>query len=403
MEMSLSDQTPDAEGVFPEDIWGDPAGLEEDIQGTILPPKRVRKENHAPGADQDGMGLRIGGGLAEHATTAEAPSLEVQEINGSVLRLDPETTAEPWAPRQISFQQRPAGVESRRGVAGETREWGKSRKQPVIWIVASGGAVLAMVVLALVMLPSIDKSIAARPRPGDIEFVVEQDGMNAEVLAIKSMLARQAEAEQIIRALVTAPSVSDILPSLRDGEKIAGLVQADPRLTGSHINQAPPQTEHWTALHSDGLTYGLLKGTLPDYSKFEAYFVMQDDKLVLDWKASIAFSTADFAELARKRGNPAEIRAWVSNAGFYTLAFPEQEFQCHQLLSPDKKQSVWAYSRRGSDVESLINTRLKSGFILQNETESMKATLRLEAGPAEALPNQWLIGELLHKDWIAPL
>lgn len=398
----MSDHTPDAEGVFPEDIWGDPEALEADLQGTILPPKRVREENHAPGADQGGMGLRIGGWLAEYAASTEPPSFEVQEISGTVVRLDPETAAEPWAERQINFQQRPAGAEPRRGAAGETREWGRSRKQPVIWMVASGGAVLAMVILALVMLPSIDKSISASPRPGDIELVLEQDGMNAEALAIKSMLDHQKEAEEIFRALVTAPSVPDILPSLRDVDEIAGLIQADPHLIGSFINQAPPKTEHWTARHSDGLTYGLLKGTLPDYSGFEAYFVLQDDKLVLDWKASSAFGTANFGELAQKRGNPSEIRSWVSNAGFYTLAFPEDEFQCHQLLSPDKKQSVWAYSRRGSDVESLINTRLKSGYTLQNETESMKATFRLEAGPAEALPNQWLIGELLHKDWIAP-
>lgn len=402
MEMSMSDHTPDAKGVFPEDIWGDPAALEADLQGTILPPKRVREENHAPGADQGGMGLRIGGWHAEYAAPNESQSFEVQEISGTVVRLDPDTAAEPWAERQISFQQRPAGAEPRRGAAGETREWGKSRKQPVIWIVASGSAVLAMVILALVMLPSIDKSIAARPRPGDIELILEPDGMNAEALAIKSMLARQKEAEEIIRTLVSAASVTDILPSLRDADKIAGLVQAAPHLIGSFINQPAPKTDHWTALHSDGLTYGLLKATLPDYSNFEAYFVIQDDKLVLDWEASIAFGTADFGELAQKRGDSSEIRAWVSNAGFYTLAFPEEEFQCHQLLSPGKQQSIWAYSRRGSDAESLINTRLKGGYILQNETESMKATLRLEAGSAEALPNQWLIGELLHKDWIAP-
>lgn len=402
MEMSMSDHTPDAKGVFPEDIWGDPEALEADLQGTILPPKRVREENHAPGADQGGMGLRIGGWHAEYAAPTESQSFEVQEISGSVVRLDPETAAEPWAQRQISFQQRPAEAEPRRGAAGETREWGRSRKQPVIWMVASGGAVLAMVILALVMLPSIDKSISASPRPGDIELVLEQDGMNAEALALKSMLARQKEAEEIFRALATAPSVPDILSSLRDADEIAGLIQTDPHLIGFYINQAPLKTDHWTALHSDGLTYGLLKGTLSDHSNFEAYFVIQDEKLVLDWKASSAFGTANFGELAQKRGDSSEIRAWVSNAGFHTLAFPEDEFQCHQLLSPDKEQSIWAYSRRGSDVERLINTRLKGGYILQSETESMKATLRLEAGPAEALPNQWLIGELLHKDWIAP-
>jgi len=400
METSLSYRPPHADEVSPEDVWGDSFGDEVDAgnTGTNLPPKRVKEAVPASGGAEGDVGLRIGGGLSSHAAGDAAPRIEVQEIDGSVVRLDPETATEPWAPRQFTFQQRPAG----RSNAGEARDWGRSRKQPVIWLFGSGVAVLATVVGAVMLLPSIDKSIAARPRPGDTELVLEPDGMTAEAQAIKNMLARQAEAEGIFRALVTAPSVADILPLLRDAGGIAGLIQPNHYLLGGFVDRLPPKTDHWTALRSEDLTYGLLKGTLPDHSRFEAYFVIEDGRLVLDWKASSAFGTADFAELAQKRGNPAEIRAWISNAGFYTLAFPEDEFQCYQLLSPDRQQSVWAYSHRGGVAEALINSRLKGGYILQNEEESMKATFRLEAGPADALANQWLIGELLHKDWIAP-
>lgn len=402
MESSLSDSPPLAEDVSPEDIWGDVAALEADAHGTVLPPRREKEENHAPDEVGGGMGLRLGGGLSTHAAGETPPRLEVQEINGSVVRLDPEIASEPWAPRQISFQQRPAGQEDGRMASGEAREWGKPKKQPVIWIFGSGAAVVASVVWAVMMLPSIDKSSAARPRPGDTELVLEPDGMTTEAVAIKDMLAHQAEAEGIFHALVTTPSVADILHMLRDAGNVAGLIQKDHHLIGAFAGQRPPKTDHWTALQKEGVTYGLLKGTLPDHSNYEAYFVMENGRLVLDWKATIAFGTVDFGDLAQKRGNPAEIRAWISNAGFYTLAFPEDEYQCHQLLSPDKQQSVWAYSRRGGEVESFFSARLKGGYILPTETESMKATLRLEAGPSTALPNQWLIGELLHKDWIAP-
>jgi hypothetical protein len=404
METSLIDRPPHAEDVSPEDVWGDVVGLEADSRGagTALPPKRVKEETQANSAAEGEVGLRIGGGHSGHASGDAAPRLEVQEIDGCVVRLDPETASEPWAPRQFTFHQRPAGHEAGRGAAGEARDWGKPRKQPVIWIFGSGLAVVVTIVGAVMLLPSIDKSIAARPRPGDTELVLEPDGMTPEAVDIKNMLARQAEAEGIFRALVTAPSAADMLPLLRDAGEITALIQTKPYPPGALAGRLAPKTDHWTALHSEGLTYGLLKGTFPDHTRFEAYFVMENEKLVLDWKASSGFGTADFGELAQKRGNPAEIRAWISNAGFYTLAFPEETFQCYQLLSPDKQQSVWAYCRRGGDVEGLVNTRLKGGYILQNETESMKATVRLEPGPADALPNQWLIGELLHKDWIAP-
>ena len=404
METSLIDRLANAEDVSTEDVWGDVVGLEADPRGAgvALPPKRLKEEKQANGAAEGEVGLRIGGGFSNHATGEAAPRLEVQEIDGRVLRLDPEIAAEPWAPRQFTFQERPAGHETGRSADGEARNWGKPKKQSVIWIFGSGMAVVATVVGAVMMLPSIDKSVAARPRPGDTELVLEPDGMTQEAVAIKNMLARQTEAEGIFHALVTAPSAADMLPMLRDAGKTAGLVEAKPHPLGAFAGRPAPHTDHWTALHGDGLTYGLLKGTLPDHSRFEAYFVMEGEQLVLDWKATSGYGTADFGELAQKRGNPAEIRAWISNAGFYTLAFPEDSFQCYQLLSPDKQQSVWAYCRRGGEVEGLINTRLKAGYILQNEMESMKATVRLEAGPTEALPNQWLLGELLHKDWIAP-
>lgn len=404
METSLSELLPYTDEVSLQDVWGDSFGDEVDAgsTGTPLPPKRVKEPSPASGLAEGEVGLRIGGGVSSHAASEAAPRLEVQEIDGSVLRLDPEIASDLWAPRQFIFQQRPASPEGGRSNAGEAREWGKSKKQPVIWLFGSGVAVVAAVVAAMMMLPSIDKSITARPRPGDTQLVLEPDGMTAEAQTIKNMLARQAEAEEIFRTLVTASSVSDILPLLRDAGEIAGPVHTRPYPLAAFVGQLAPKTDHWTALNGEGLTYGLLKGTLPDYSRFEAYFVMEDGRLVLDWKASSAFGTADFAELAQKSGDSVEIRAWISNAGFYTLAYPEDEFQCYQLLSPDKQQSVWAYSRRGGDVEALINSRLKGGYILQNETESMKATVRLEAGPADALPNQWLIGELLHKDWIAP-
>lgn len=404
METSLIDRLSDTEDVSPDDVWGDVAGLESDPHntGTALPPKRVKDEKQASGAAEGEVGLRIGSGISSHAAGEVAARLEVQEIDGTVVRLDPEIPAEPWAPRHVNFQQRPAVPAQDRATAGEARDWGKPKKQPVIWIFGSSVAVVAMVVGAVMLLPSIDKSIAARPRPGDTELVLEPDGMTQEAVDIKNMLARQTEAEDIFRALVTAPSVAEMLPMLRQARKTSELIQANPHPLGAFAGQPAPRTQHWTSLQRDGLTYGLLKGGLPDHSGFEAYFVMEDGKLVLDWKASSGYGTANFADLAQKRGNPAEIRVWISNAEFYTLAFPEEAFQCYQLLSPDKQQSIWAYCRRGSEVESIINTRLQGGYILQNQVESMKATVRLEAGPAEALPNQWLIGELLHKDWISP-
>jgi hypothetical protein len=44
----------------------------------------------------------------------------------------------------------------------------------------------------------------------------------------------------------------------------------------------------------------------------------------------------------------------------------------------------------------------KGGNIISGSNEAKKYTLRLEGAPEAAAANQWIIAELLHKDWIEP-
>jgi hypothetical protein len=49
-----------------------------------------------------------------------------------------------------------------------------------------------------------------------------------------------------------------------------------------------------------------------------------------------------------------------------------------------------------------LSGEFEGGAILSGTPLPKKFTLRLKAGSDDALPNQWTIVELLHKDWIAP-
>lgn len=403
METRLIDRFSDtAPDVSPEDVWGDAPGFHCDIQNaaTALPPKRPRTENPSPPAED--CGLRIVSRVPSQPGGEYFPPLEVQEINGSVVRLSPEEPAAPRMPRQITFQERPACQDENRSGTGETNDWGSPKKPSIFWILGTGLAVAAMVIGAMMLLPFVNKSNAAWPRAGQSEWVLDPEDAITSDESLSGMLARQPEAERIFHAFISAPSAETILPLVRNPEKMAGLIRAGRYPGGAFANQRASKTTSWSVLENLGLTCGLLKGTLPDHSKFDAYFVVSQGRLVLDWKASTAYGTASFTELLQKQGNPAEIRAWITPADFYTQAFPEGSFQCYQLVSPDHQQSVWAYSPRGSAAHKALNSLIKGGYILQKQAASEKTTVRLEPGPGNAQPNQWLIGELLHKDWITP-
>jgi hypothetical protein len=256
-----------------------------------------------------------------------------------------------------------------------------------------------MVVGGVLALPRINKPNEARPGSGESEWVVEAVA-NGETMA--DMLSRKGEAGRVFHEFLTASSAEAVRPLVRDPGETVGLIRKIRRLPLFSPPPPPLKIDNWGAYENQSLTYGILTGTLPDHSKFETYFTVLDGRLVMDWKASTACGTATFAQLRRNQGDPAEIRGWIEPVEFYSLAFSENSHQAYQLASPDKLQVIWTYARRGSDVHQALKLLIKGGYIIKGRTEPQKVTVRLAPGPADSLPGQWQIVELLHKEWISP-
>lgn len=408
MESNLTDRATRMPEVSPDDVWGDVVGFDfdEPAMGSALPPKRNRSEkpsSTAVGGRNEPLRIDLPPQYQPNSAN-DRPShgLEVQEINGSVLRLTPEESENPRMPRQIAFHERQPCPKGSRSSGGETREWGRAKKQSAVWILGTSVAVATMVVGTLMLLPMINESNAARPSPGQTDLVLDPEEALNDSGSLRDMLAQQTEAERIYTIFASALTPDDILPLLRDSSKVTPLVRAGKRPPTLSGNQRLQGHSDWGAYEKDGHTYGILKGALPDHSPFNAYFVISGGILLMDWKASTAYGTASFEELEQKLGNPDEIRCWISPSDFYTLAFPEHEYQSYQLVSPDQCKAVWCYGRRGEAANAALGGIFKAGGILAPKTDLEKVTLRLSPGPADGLPNQWLIVELLHKDWICP-
>ncbi len=391
-----------APDVSPEDVWGDAACLGGQGHSLILPLKREKQDKSgrsAKTADGNGDGgLRIGTRTFGQSATEESPGLEVREIHGDVVRLHPDESVAERMPRHVVFHEKPAGVNESE-LTGEARGWGRHGKQPILWMLGAGTVVTTVVVGAILALPSVNKPNAARPRSGDSEWVVEPVA-NGEAMA--DMLSRKAEAGKSFREFLTAPSVDAMLPLVRNSGEVAGLIRSKRRMPALALDSPPLKIDSWVARENQSLTYGILTGTLPDYSGFQTYFTVTGGRLVMDWKASAAYGTADFPQLMRNQGDPAEIRCWLEPVEFYTVAFPENSHQSYQLASPDRQHVIWAYARLGSGIHQSLRALIKGGYILEGRKEGEKVTVRLAPGPGDSLPGQWEIVELLHKEWIAP-
>jgi hypothetical protein len=403
MDTNLIDPNNHAPEVTPDDEWGDADGLHAnfDTAATVLPPRRQKIEHRsAAPSEKPEAGLRIESRIQPRESDESAPRLEVQEFNSSVVRLDPEEPASARVPRQFTFHERPNRKEDDPVRAGEGREWGRSRKQSFRWMIGTGIAVVALVVASMMMLPKINKPNAARPTDAGQATVPEARDTATE--ALNAMLVLQQEAEQVFRKFASARIADDVLPLVRDAKTVEPLIRRNFRPVGVPKSWIPGDDTEWSVFDAGGVQYGILQGTLPDFSRFTAYLALINGQLVLDWKATTGFGSATFDELALNQGDPSEIRAVIAPSGFHTAAFPETDYQSYQLVSPDKEKSIWGYARRGERASAELSRLFYSGEIIQGGNQPQRVALRLERGPSGSLPNQWLIAEFLQKDWLIP-
>jgi hypothetical protein len=404
MNPSFSDPNNHVPELSPDDGWDDAEVHNPDSPAaatTALPPRRNLADRPAGGSavavDEGQPGLRIEANLTRGELLETPTRLEVQEINSSVVRLEPTASPPPMAPRKLTFHERPVQAST----GGEGATWGFVKRHQGLWVVSAGVGVVVIVIGTMLLLPFINSPDGVRPGSGmPMTRVFIEEKMDG-IEAMNQLLSKQPEAMQIYRSFATASYPDEIIPLIRDGAALRDTLRSRWRSRAVSKQWAPDAKEtSWNILELAGQPCGLLQGSFPDQSTYTAYFTNDGGKLLLDWKATVAFGTATFGELAKGLGDSAEIRGEVSISDFYSANWPEADYQSYRLVSPDGEISIWCYARLGDEANNQIARLLRPGEITGEAKSSQKVTLRLERGPAGSPPNQWLIGETLHIDWV---
>jgi hypothetical protein len=398
MNRRLNDPNNHAPAVSPRDGWDDADSAPVQILpiGNPLPRRRTPPTR----LEKDSPGLRIAPAIDRPEPEETPYHLEVQEIRAKPIRLEPTATSPPKAARQITFQERPLEHEEAKKVDPEDEEWGVAPvRHPVRLFVVSLVAMGVLVGLGIALLPFINAPNVERTKESVRPIAEEEiEGM----AAINALITKQPEALQIFRSYATAVSVDDILPLLRDGKKLQSTLREHWRSLKVSSQWAPEVTSTWNSVMLGGRPCGVLEGSLPDRKDFRAIFTFDHDRLLLDWKATSAFGTATFKELSLGKGDPSEIRGSLSQTEFYTTDFPEESFRSLRLIDPHDDVSIWCYTRRGTLEDARIGPLFDVGVILNETVSDRRVTVRLTQGPSGAQPNQWMIAELLHEDWVNP-
>ena len=402
MSSSQSDPHDDVPDLFPQDVWEDVGQQVKDTRGstTLLPPRKAAPEISPPSpTDSIFPGLRIGATAQASPENPEDSNLEVHEIDGRVLRLEPEKPTQPKMPRQVSFHEKsapqPLGLDS--------PLWGKSKIFSPKWILGISLGVAAVIIAALSLLPVINRPNAIKSdQKNSLVLAGDEDDLVESAGPYDELVTRSKEAMAIFRKFKTVSTRMKILPMLRDRDAVEPLVLSSHRPVLISKSWDPEAGAQWEVHENKGSPFAVLRGKLPDYSGFSAYFVMENDQLLIDWKATTGYGSATFDELNAGQGTPDEIRGVISPAKYFSPVFPEKEFHSFLLSLSDSEIAVWCYTRRGQPVDEALTGLCHGGDIRKSSSVSHKVTLRLERGPEDSLPNQWMVAKMLNDEWISP-
>lgn len=286
---------------------------------------------------------------------------------------------------------------------GERADWGeKTARGSLRWTAYSGISIVVLVIIAVVINRpkpgegGREQSMFSQLAPAESEVVSEEgDGKMVAMLTVV-----QEEAKQIFAKYATAEKTADFIGMIHRHDEIADVVERQWEPLRAGKGWKPNEQSVWTVLELDDVSYGMLQGSLLDFTSYRAFFRHDGGDLKLDWKATVGYCSTDFVSLQKGEGDGGEVRAWLAPADFYTFPLPEGEFRSFRLASPDKQENLWGYTKVGGVLDEKLLAQFVPSQITGEALSEVAVVVVLERGPTEALPNQWIITNLLRLNWL---
>lgn len=464
MDPDIDDPNNDVSPVAPDDQWGDLDGVQDTpLQGLnplrsdhgVLPRKVARKplvNDHSPklkSQEHKGyapLGTPVAKGQVDKATIGmhDPPSPVPEKTAPSDTFREPASAFEsadesdkvsipaPQAGRRLRVNEIGAAGEAlhhraskkyshsytettgkrlrnplkRREIFARKRkgEWGDAGSRGSLrWMLYTGLGVIALVVVTVVLnrpsAPNNDLSEQSRfsqmkPEGGGSENREEDSGM------MGLLTDGHEEAKRIFARYATATSPADFMGSVHRAEEMSEFIEQNWQPLGAKPGWKPDDKAVWSVRDHEGMRYGVLEGTLPDFSTYSAIYRQDEAGLKMDWKATVGYCSSDFVTLKKGQGDAGEVRAMLSPGDFHTFPLPEGAFRSFRLASPDGEQTLWGYVKTGGELDGKLVAQFLPSQITGEARSEIAVIVSLARGPDESLPNQWMITNLVRLNWL---
>lgn len=224
--------------------------------------------------------------------------------------------------------------------------------------------------------------------------LIENDDSDIELPSI--MKRSQAEflsnAEPLAEKFLNARSVEEILPLIRDGEKLRDKLLSyypDGRIEPVGMSKF---NASGTPMYKDH--FGSVDITTEDYEQRFLAFLDGEKGLEIDWESWIGWSDMPWEDILEKRPKvPVLVRVRLKWVDYYNYEFSnEREWRSYRLVSPDGETTLFGYVPRNSLIDQQIRPNE------QGVTETKILKIRFSEGSATG--NQVIIDELVADGWL---
>ena len=237
-------------------------------------------------------------------------------------------------------------------------------------------------------------------------FVVISESLDEQAALMRfqeDFYQRQRQAVELLKKFAAAQSLAEALPLIRKTE------DTELRLQNQWMPwPSPPLLDQEEMIESEisqssGRPFLWLRGKNQDSSNFMAFFVIENDVLLLDWEATTQWGEARFTRLAEQPTQQAlAMRVILSPSAYYLPTLPEGEYQSYKITSLNDDVIAWGFVKRNSPAHGEINTLLGLDSELLEPVSEIRVTLRMKKTDDLSSKNHFIITELIHNDWVTP-
>jgi hypothetical protein len=272
--------------------------------------------------------------------------------------------------------------------AESTQGSSMNEKRQMIWMLAGGGALFALILgFVLEAMLGGKKSDSASVASAVVPPIAQP-----AVLEKISDAAFLSAAEQLARKFLEAKGVDEMLPLVRNPDTAAPRMRAFyPDGSIKAVGMAEFNTNAFVIRMGSAL-YVRIR-TVDSEDKFLAFFETADG-LRIDWESWVAWSEMPWeAFMAAKPATAQVFRVKLSAVDYYNMDFADDaKWQSFFMESPDGSQTLYGYAEIGSTLS--VNLKPPS------DAERIQLTLSLRYPPNASSPNQVIIEKIISESWV---